>query len=71
MAKSGTERQREFRQRVNASALAAAQAELAVALERCEELEARLEQATSRHAGTCQQCGTALACPQCQGGEYA
>ena len=71
MAKTVAERQQEFRKRVNAAAMAALEAELAAALEREERLEAQLEQATARHSGTCRECGTALACPQCQGGEYA
>jgi hypothetical protein len=71
MARTTAERQQEFRKRVNASAMAALETELAAALEREERLEAQLEQATARHSGTCRECGTALACPQCQGGEYA
>ena len=75
MARTTAERQQEFRKRVNAAAMAALETaletELAAALEREERLEAQLEQATARHSGTCRECGTALACPQCQGGEYA
>ena len=33
------------------------------------DLEAQLEQAAGRHAGTCRECGTPLACPACQRGE--
>ena len=68
MARTTAERQQEFRKRVNAAAMAALEKELAAALEREERLEAQIEQATSRHAGTCAQCGTALACPACHGG---
>ena len=68
MARTTAERQQEFRKRVNAAAMAALETELAAALEREERLEAQIEQATSRHAGTCAQCGTALACPACHGG---
>lgn len=80
MAKSAAERQQEFRKRVNAAALVALEGELASALEREEQwraavadLEADLEQARSAPApARCQECGTALACPQCHGGgEYA
>jgi hypothetical protein len=80
MARTTADRQREFRKRVNAAAMAALEAELAAALGRESQmaaavsgLEAELEQARSAPApARCRECGTALACPQCHGaGEYA
>jgi hypothetical protein len=79
MNKSSAERQRDFRQRVNAAAVRTLESELAHAAERRGQmdaviagLEAQLEQARSvsgRHSGTCGACGTALACPQCSRGD--
>lgn len=80
MAKTGMDRQREFRKRVNAATLSALEGELAAEREQADAqlaqrdeiiaaLEADLEQARSAPApARCQRCGTDLACPQCHGG---
>jgi hypothetical protein len=85
MAKNSAERQRDFRQRVNAAAVRDLEAGLAAAAGRSERqdavitdlgaqitsLEAQLEQAgsASQHSATCRGCGKPLACPQCSRGD--
>jgi rubrerythrin len=68
VAQTSAERMRAYRQRQ-----AAARRELVRLREDNERLEAELEQVRATPApARCQQCGTTLACPQCQGGgEYA
>jgi len=64
MKTTSAQRMAAWRQRV-----AEDRAELARLRVAVTDMEAELEQATDRHAGTCRSCGTPLACPSCQRGD--